>query len=191
MKRVARHRVRTIAIGALFIALLGFMFYRFYWQARVSVNTVMAGHIEQLVTIFTEIDTKCGISEIKNDRNYIDFLTVKEFAGSQVGPLNLIASDKWAGPYVQENLTMQGKFYEIVKTHDGYFIVPGSGVKLGNGKVIGQDIVFDVTSDIESMTNNTVGLESNGKPLAVRIHLQNSAASRAVEAQENMIFERD
>ena len=80
--------------------------------------------------------------------------------------------EKWAGPYLQENPTVQSKVYEIVLTKNGYYIVPGTGVRLANGKIMGKDIVLTPQTDIDQVINEKSGLEYKGKPLVVPIEMQ-------------------
>ena len=54
-------------------------------------------------------------------------------------------------------------------TKKGYFIVPGTGVRLSNGKVIGKDIVLDEDADIEQMAADDQALRYRGKKLAARV----------------------
>lgn len=172
MKERIRRYAKAIIIGIVIFTVFGLTIYQFYKQAWVSTDRIMADHIEQLVGILKSIDETAGIGTINHERNYIDFLNVRSFSGSEVGALNLIRPGQWKGPYLVTNLTMQGKLYEIVKTKEGYYIVPGEGVKLSNKKVIGKDIKFTFDSDIEAFVNNKVGLEFDGRPLAARLPLK-------------------
>lgn len=172
MNYTMNKRLKTTVVGLIVITLFVGMMYHFYKQARTASDRIMAEQIEQLVTIFKKIDADCRINAITHEHGYIDFLTVRSFAGSEVGCLNLSYPEQWKGPYIPVNYTMQGKLYEIIKTHEGYYIVPGKGVQLSNGKIIGKDIIFTPKTDIESYVNNTVGLEWNGKPLAIKLPVQ-------------------
>lgn len=164
-------------VVAVLVAGAGVAFYQLFHGSRQVTNQLIAEHVAKLVQSIEEIDKTCGIIGIVRDRTSIDFLTVKSFSGSEVGPLNLVHPDRWQGPYLERNLTMQGKAYELIRTKEGWYVVPGDGVKLTNGKVIGKDIVFDATSDIESFVNDAVGLEYNGKPLAQRVQLAKNSHS--------------
>ena len=100
---------------------------------------------------------------------YIDFLNVGAFEGPVVGPMSLLEPKNWKGPYLRESLTVGGKEYQIIGTKKGYFIVPGDGVSLGNGKVIGKTLIINQNSDIEAMMRDPKALLSGDKPLAARI----------------------
>ncbi len=153
--------------------ILGFLFlitwYQFSREARVMINQTIVEDVQRLKKIFDTIHKECGIIDFDHEKNYIDFLTVKSFVGSQVGAMNLSNPEQWHGPYAQENLTVQAKLYEIVRTKHGYYIVPGNGVKLANGKIVGKDIVINQQTDIDSLVNDSEGLEFEGKALVAPV----------------------
>lgn len=172
-KTLYEHRKKMMVIvGVVLLAAFGYSFYRFYRNAQQATNRIAAEQVKTLVKILRKIDDTCGIVSITRDRSVIDFLTVKSFVGSEVGPLNLMEPKKWAGAYLDANYAIQGKLYEIIRTKEGYYVVPGEGVKLSSGKVIGKDIIFTYDTDIEAYVNDAGGLEVNGYPLAVRLHLR-------------------
>jgi len=191
MKEFMKRYIKTIVIGLVLLVVFIFTGYQFYKQARTASDRIMAEQIEQLITIFKKIDASCSIANITHDRSYIDFLTVKSFSGSEVGCLNLAYPEQWKGPYLPVNYTMQGKLYEIIKTHEGYYVVPGEGVQLSNGKIIGKDIIFAKKTDVESYVNNTVGLEWNGKPLAVKIPLRGKGPAESLLLNQTAVQEQD
>lgn len=167
-------RVMIVAIGALLVGLLIFTGYYLYKQSKSVIDTAIADDIELLQKIFTSIDQECEITDIMHDRSYIDFLAIKDFAGNQVGALQLRYADKWKGPYVEKNPTMQGKMYELVKVKDGYVIVPGEGIRLANGKVMGKEIVLNASTEIEPYLTQSAGLEFKGRLLAARLLLRHA-----------------
>lgn len=159
---------RSIIIGVSTTLLTGLFFltwYQFSKEARVIINKVVLADISQLKEIFDKIDTDCGILGFDHEKNYIDFLTVKSFVSSEIGAMNLIAPEKWQGPYVQDNPSIQSKKYEIVLTKNGYYIVPGTGVQLSNGKIMGKDIVITPSTDIDKLVAQADGLQYQGKSL--------------------------
>ncbi len=125
--------------------------------------------ISKILNALSKIDRDCAILDIENDVNYIDFLSVEKFSGSEVGCLNLAYPAKWKGPYLLYNPTHQGKLYLLVKTEEGIFITPGNGVVLPNGLEIGKDIKIDKKSKIKEMMKGGGSLNFEGQPLAVRI----------------------
>ncbi len=158
----------------------------FIHQATQAQDGVMAEQIHQLGHIFKRIHECCRIIDFRQEKDYIDFLNVEKFVGSQVGPMNLEHPEHWQGPYVQKNMTASGKDYQIVRTRKGYYIIPGDGVKLANGKTIGKDITIIYDTDIEAlMRDKKALLGATGKPLAVRIEtIQDRIAS-----QDNSLLE--
>ncbi len=142
-----------------------------WYQAKRGINVLITQEIQNLSEIFKKIDQQCGIIGFDHQHTYIDFLNVNSFEGSEVGATDLAYPEKWKGAYLRDNPTIQGKVYEIVRTKKGYFIVPGTGVMLNDGRVIGKDIIFDRNADIAKMTEERGVLNFNGKPLAARLEI--------------------
>ena len=87
-------------IAACCIFLLGLTVTRLWHMHGTTTDVMIAEHIEQLSAIFKRIGKECGIIDFEHQRNYIDFLNVIAFEGSEVGPMNLRYPTKWQGPYV-------------------------------------------------------------------------------------------
>ena len=119
--------------------------------------------VTQLADTLKKIEKDCKIIRFEKQKNSINFLNVKSFVGSQVGPLNLKHPERWAGPYMDRNPSMQGKEYLLIRTKKGYFVTPGEGVKLPNGKVVGTDIKLDENADIEAMMKDEKQLVYKGE----------------------------
>jgi hypothetical protein len=158
--------------GTLLLSLFIFTIWILLHYSGFYVDKLIADDVKNLQTIFKKIDKSCGILGFEHDKNHVDFLNVVKFVGSEIGSMNLAHPEKWEGPYLQDNPTIQQKPYQIVKTRKGYYITPGDGVKLGNGKVVGKNIVMDYKSDIDSMVKDPEQLLSGGNPLAERIEMQ-------------------
>lgn len=184
MKLLEKKNIVPLLSGLLLAALFVIALTRIIQQAHVATDQVIAEHIEMLTPIFQRINNTCGIVEFEHAHNYIDFLTVSTFVGPTVGALHLLDPQQWQGPYLQENLMVQGKLYEIVQAKDGYYIVPGRGVTLANGKVIGKDIIFTQATDVTALINPTMGLEYNNKPLAARIETRSKTLAAIVETND-------
>jgi hypothetical protein len=152
-----------------------FSAYNLFYQKKQLNDLLIAQDIQKLVQIFKQIDETCEIIDFDHQKNLIDFLNVGSFSGSEVGSMNLKYPEKWQGPYVEENPTMQEQPYMIVKTKKGLFIVPGEGVKLANGKVIGKDIILTPETDIEKLMSDKKALLFNNQSLATRLILKKNA----------------
>ncbi|MEX0940049.1 MAG: hypothetical protein WDZ41_01685 [Candidatus Babeliales bacterium] len=173
-------------IGIILLALFGIALWAFWRQAYRRNDLLIADHVTELAEIFNQIHETCGILSFEHQRDYIDFLNVIAFEGSEVGPMNLKYPEKWRGPYLKDNPTMQEKYYQIAQTNQGYFVVPGPGVVLNNGKVIGKDIKFDKDADIKNMIQPGGVLDFQGRPLAVQIMagpIAEIPAGQTVDAQ--------
>lgn len=128
--------------------------------------------VKHLVTIFNQIEEQCQITGFNAQKNTIDFLNVQSFAGSEVGPMNLAHPEKWKGPYLKEHPEVQNTRYLVICTSKGYFVTPGLGVTLPNGKVIGKDIKLDQDADIDALMKDEKGLCFEGKALAAKLDIK-------------------
>lgn len=155
----------------------------------IPEGILIADNIARLSEILERIDTTCKIISFDAQKNPINFLTVRGFAGSEVGSMNMSYPTHWQGPYLHKELSIQGIPYMVVKTTKGYFITPGDGVRLPSGKVIGTDIVLDEKADIEALIRDEQSLMFEGKPLAALLSLHTSFFEQVL--QENAFRPED
>lgn len=167
-----------IATSVLFIVLIGIAIFNAMFTSKEYVADLIAGDVKRLSKIFSCIDRECKILSLEYQKNPINFLNVKEFSGSEIGPMNLAHPEKWEGPYLEDNPTMQEKEYLIVRTKKGYFITPGEGVILPNGKQVGTDIILDENADIAAMAKDPDLLLFKGKSLAAPLSIGTSVSER-------------
>lgn len=184
-KRMTRHMVHRYLIpaatGILLLALLGLAVVRLLRSNKTISDELIADQVVKLSLIFKRIDQDCKIIGFEHECNYIDFLTVKSFVGSQVGSMNLAYPHQWKGNYLDDTPTIQEKLYEIVKTKDGYFIVPGHGVKLRNGKVMGKDIIINAHTHMEPLLKDPQALLYNDRMLAAPLSMGGSTFQMVVQ----------
>jgi hypothetical protein len=173
MKRLLHKKNYILAavVIATTVVLIGMTIVNTRYRAKDDSGMMMADAVVELRDIFHRIHTTCVIIDFDNQKNSINFLNVEKFTGSEVGPMNLAHPEKWQGPYLQENPTMQHIAYQVVSTKKGYFITPGDGVKLPNNKILGKDIVLDKKADIEAMMTDANALMYKDKPLAAVLEL--------------------
>ena len=151
------------------------------------MDATVVEHITMLQKALNRVNDDCRIVDFEHEHNYVDFLTVKSFVGSEVGAANLLHPDGWKGPYLRDNFTMQEKQYEVLVNKQGHFVVPGKGVRLGNGNVIGTDIVLNRLSDIKELVTHPGGLQTiDGKALAAQINVQGNPSERVLQHQVTM-----
>ncbi|MFA5998540.1 MAG: hypothetical protein WC747_00770 [Candidatus Babeliales bacterium] len=157
--------VSMLIFGLLFIASISI-----YWRyGTQSTDTIIHQDVMMLQKIFKQIHNDCSIVSFAHSKNNIDFLTVKQFVGPEVGAMSLGFSSQWKGPYLKENPTINQQVYQILQTKTGCFIVPGDGVVLSNGKKIGVDFVLDENSDMDEMMQNPECLKSSAGALVAQI----------------------
>ncbi|KKP35798.1 MAG: hypothetical protein UR26_C0002G0098 [candidate division TM6 bacterium GW2011_GWF2_32_72] len=155
---------------ALFTTLFALYLYNLFQEAKVVTNQIISSDVQQLAKIFEQIDSQCKILSFEHEKNWIDFLTVEKFIGSEVGAMNLAYPKKWQGPYIDDNPTIQEYQYQVLLNFKGYYVVPADGVRLANGKVIGKDILLNRKSDIDKLLENG-DLVINGKAQAAKINI--------------------
>ncbi|KIX85248.1 hypothetical protein J120_02940 [candidate division TM6 bacterium JCVI TM6SC1] len=137
-------------LGLVILSIIGLHYNQQSMQAYL-----IGEDITQLVSIFADIDATAGIAEFEHTFNWIDFLTIKKngFLGSQVGSLILARPERWNGPYVSQHICLQSVKYQVIKTDKGYFIIPGNGARLPDGRVMGVDLILTENSDIDTLIN--------------------------------------
>ncbi len=189
-KADSRRKKNIFPIIAFFVFILLFIFTfgRFFYQSKVEVDKLISVHMDQLSLAFQKINQDCKILGFLQEKSYTDFLNVKSFDGATVGSIITANPGNWQGPYLVDNPIIQGKFYEIMKFNSGYYVVPGTGVKLANGKVIGKDIVLQKDIDPELLIKEELS-SSDGKPLIVKIILEQTNIPETV-VQLSQIFEQ-
>lgn len=168
--------IRGSLIPVLAITLFGVFvliaIFNTFMTSKEYTAEIINKDIKKIAVAIEKIEKDCKILNFASKKNVINFLNVKAFVGSEVGPVNLKHPEKWQGPYLQDNPTLQGIEYLLVVTKKGYFVTPGEGVKLPNGKVIGTDIKFDKLSDIAAMMVNDDQLRCQGKAMAVQVEIK-------------------
>lgn len=180
-KDIKKYFIPVIS-GILLTFLFGFTIWIIFHYSPAYIDNLIADDIVKLKKIFQKINRDCKIINFKHTKNYIDFLNVEKFVGSEVGSLDLAHPEKWSGPYLHNNPVIQEQLFQIIKTKKGNFIVPGEGIKIGNKKIIGKDIIFDENSDIENMMRKPSLLFSSGRTLAAKLEFVDNTS------QENIIM---
>jgi hypothetical protein len=160
----------TVVVAILFIGFFVYMVAYFFYQTIEPSDGIIVEHIDKLKNIFTSINDSAKITGFDKEKNSIDFLNTGTFSGSHVGSMHLQHPEKWQGPYITEELKVQNRPYQIVSTKDGYYIIPGEGVRLHNDKVIGTDIIITRHTDMNQLMEDPYQLlGSTRKPLAAKI----------------------
>lgn len=172
--------ITPILTIALFVILIVVSVFSLVYKSKTNTAALIDRDLHTFVDIFKRIDMDCRILSFDYTLNPINFLNVKSFSGSEVGPMNLGYPASWKGPYIEDNPTIQGEEYLLVATQKGHFVVPGMGVRLPNGKVVGRDIVLSKDADIEAMMQPGGGLYYKGKPLAAKLQVGASVLERAL-----------
>lgn len=163
-------KARKNLLVTLLILGVSFVVWQFY-KGTSDVNSVIIADIAQLAEIIKRVDARCKIIGFSHEKNNIDFLHLSTVPGRQVNALIIDYPEQWQGPYLKRDLKIQGAFYQIVQTRTGYFIVPGQGVRLDSGKIIGRDIMISKETDLGPLMQHD-GLLTDPlthKPLAAQL----------------------
>jgi hypothetical protein len=165
-----RKNMLTYLMPIVTASLLAILFviavYRYSTQMHTITNDMIVDHVEELADILKKIDKECQIIGFQYEKNYIDFLNVAKFDGSEVGSMNLAYPSEWKGPYLKDNPTIQEKQYVVVVAKTGYYVAPADGVVLANGKVIGKDIIINKDTDFDALMRDPELLLYNKQPMA-------------------------
>ena len=161
----------SIAIVGLFIVFFCGAIIRLMLQSPINTDELIAKDIQALQQIFKKIHQDCTIVQFDRDRNDIDFLTVEKFTGTEVGSMTVLYPNFWQGPYLKYNLMMQQEPYVIAKTLSGYYIIPGNGVTLNNGQILGKDIIIDKKTNMDKLLADSGALTSPSGLLAGKIQI--------------------
>lgn len=153
----------------ILVSLMSIFFIKIIVDKPYHLTAIIKSDLTEINKILTNIDKNCNILSFGLDNVPVDFLNIKSFSGSTVGCLNLAYPAKWSGPYMDRNPTLQGKLYEICKTKDGLYILPGHGVKLPNGFICGKNFVINTTTSINELIKEGGPLNYKGEILAIKI----------------------
>jgi len=164
----------SLLAAIFFVVLVVIAIYNWRVTSKELFGDILSKDVATLANAMEQIDKECQILSFDGQKNTLNFLTVTSFVSSEVGSLNLEYPKKWQGPYVDDNPTYQEKEYMVVRTKYGYFVTPGEGVVLPNGKVIGKDIILDEDADIASMAKDGGVLWFENKALAVKLNISTS-----------------
>ena len=152
----------------------------------------MCKDLEQLVVVLQKVDKDCSIVSIDSGSGVIDFLTIEKLLGVDAGCLMIAYPEKWAGPYLKKDLMYQGAYYEIVQTNHGFYIVPGNGVRLPNGFVMGQDLEINSKIEIEPLLKPGARLcyKNNRFAMPLDVHKEGfDVSKKTIEAPDALLKE--
>lgn len=174
-----------VLTAIFFIVLMSISLYKMFYDVKISSDVVIVKDVKELARIFEKIDKDCKILNFEHQKTRVNFLQVRSFDGSEIGSMSLAYPKNWKGPYIGDNPTVQGQEYQVIKTKKGLFVTPGYGVKLGNGKIVGKDIILDENADIQKMAQDGGDLNFNGQAMATKINVKSKKFGKII--MENII----
>jgi hypothetical protein len=174
-------------VGAIFITVFFISAITLWHSSRLSFDEAAHDDIVKLQRVFMQIQKDCYIVDFEHTFNHIDFLNVSSFSGEKIGSMELAFPKNWNGPYLKNNLRIQNKLYAILKNKQGYFIVPGYGVRLANGKVIGKTLILDQNSDMKKLMQDDDGLNSKSGILAAQVKIGSRTMKNMTRKKMDML----
>lgn len=183
--RIAKHF--SVFSSVLLVILLGLFLFKVVHYRSYYLSSVIEQDIVRIARILASVDKNCTILSINGEHTPVNFLNVKSFVGSNVGGLNLAYPQKWQGPYAEVSPTHQQRFYEIVRTREGLFVVPGQGVTLPTGLIVGRDILIDYETSVKKMLAKGGALNHNGSLLGKQLSFKAGDWDPAVGADRSVV----
>lgn len=169
-KKIAKHF--SLFSSVILITLMSVFLFKVIYNRAYYLSSIIEQDVTLIAKMLTTVDKNCTILSVTSERTPINFLTVKSFVGSNVGGLNLAYPQKWAGPYLEINPTHQQRFYDLIQTYEGLFIIPGYGVKLPNGLIMGKDIHIDFNTSVKKMLAQKGALHHTGSSLGLQLNIK-------------------
>ncbi len=170
--------ITTVTASAILIAFAATLYFNFTYKSADVLSKQLVRNIIRVHDALQKIHDDCTIIDFDYQKNTINFLNVKSFVGSEVGPVNLVYPEKWNGPYMDDNPTFHEIEYQVVATDSGYFVTPGDGIKLPNGKIVGTNIVLDKSTDVISLMADENALRYGKYIFAKRLELKKKVDER-------------
>lgn len=139
-----------------------------YQKPRFEAG-VISTDVQKIADVLGEINEHCLIKSFSLSRIKLNFLTLRQVAGDEIGGLVLAQPENWQGPYLEVTPRIQGKEYELVQAADGLFVVPGDAVRLPNKLRMGTHIKLSSNSNVAAMLKKGGKLFFEGRALGARV----------------------
>ncbi len=165
--KIAKHF--SVFSSLVLVVLLALFLFKVVHYRTYYLSSVIEQDVVRIARILASVDKNCTVLSMNGEYMPVNFLTVKSFVGSSVGGLNLAYPQKWQGPYAETSPTYQQRFYEIVRTREGLFVVPGQGVTLPNGFIMGRDVLIDYDTSVKKMLSKGGVLNHQGSLLGQQL----------------------
>jgi len=158
--QASRYLVSLVSIVLLIVCTAHFVGQSSEWNA----GTVRAdlSHLEEALKNF---DGDCGIQEVLSGGHSLLFLTQTARPTDAFAAFKLANENTWRGPYIHKVPVAQGYPYMLLKTNKGLFIVPGEGVRLPKGSILGKEFFLTAESNLKALSAAGGILSHNGEPL--------------------------
>ena len=163
LERMLQYSGSIILIALITLCTMHFVVRAPQWQVSV-VQT----DLHRIASALRALDTDCYITDMRVGLHPVSVLTRRSLAD---GPfyIELKESKNWKGPYLKNSPTLQDKPYQLLKTNKSLFVVPGEGVELPSGLVVGTDIEWHADTDVTALTRSGGSLFYKSGPVALEV----------------------
>jgi len=160
----------VLYVGSMIMLLLMGLCFAFLFMNYPSLKTrLVRRDMQRIVRALYQVDRYCHIETVTPGLHPLNFLTLPRPTERDFCGIELEFPKQWTGPYFSEVPVLDNTPYQLLKTEKGLFLVPGNGVRLPNGNVIGIDIVWHYTTEVAALAQQGGALWYDGIPLARHI----------------------
>jgi hypothetical protein len=163
-------RFSRYCISALAVGVLGACTAYFVTHGGVD-GAVVRSQVRLLGKALQKAHNDVRFMQILPGKHSLDFLVASRFECDSNAGIGVERKNAWKGPYLNRIPTIQGHPYVLLKTSKGLFVVPGDGVELPSGIVIGNGISWSDKMDIKALMSDGNMLTIGKYPLAAEVTL--------------------
>ena len=164
----AKRAIRYIG-SFMVLMMLGFCTAHFVIRVPQWHERQVHKDLQHIARAVTAMDKDCRIVDMRVGIHLLTPLTQKLVSEHELSNTVFKYPENWRGAYLAKMPLIQGKPYQLLKTDKGLFVVPGSGVVLPNGMMVGRDIIWQAQTDVAALTRSGGPLFYRGVALALKV----------------------
>lgn len=157
-------------IGSLIIvALTAICAAHFVMHTPLWHTRLIQGDLNRIAQAVHALDRDCGIKNMRTGRYPLMPLTQYAWPSGQLHGMSVARPENWRGPYLPKVIALQGKPYELLKTNSSLYVVPGNGVTLPSGAIIGDTFSWCANTDVNALSQSGGILFYQSAPLVRQV----------------------
>lgn len=164
LTRVAQSAGTALLAFLFLVCTAHFVLYAPRWHAAV-----VQADLRHIADAVTRMHHDCEIKKMRVGIHPITALAKRRIQPYDLQNITLAHPGSWKGPYLARVPVVQNHPYQLLKTHRGLFIVPGTGVTLPNGQIVGRDLEWHARTDVTALADSGGPLFYQGQPLMAEI----------------------